>query len=108
MIKVQKKSGETEDFDRNKIAGGLVKAGATPEQAESVTSQIEAWIQGAAVNGVIHTGQIRAKVIELLQSVNPVAAQSFSSYQKPVQPSGGPAEPAAGPSQPVPPVQPGI
>ena len=36
LIKVRKKDGRLEDFDRNKVTGGLVKSGATPEQVENI------------------------------------------------------------------------
>lgn len=81
-IKVQKKDGQLEDFDRNKIIQGIIKSGATPEQAETVTSQIEVWVQSAAVEGVIVSGELRNKVFEFLRAVNPEAAASFEAYRK--------------------------
>lgn len=84
-VKVQKKSGELEDFDRAKVLNGVMKSGATPEEAENVTAQTEAWVQTAAVNGVVQTTEVRAKVLEILRSVNPTAAASFEAYQKPTE-----------------------
>jgi len=82
-LKVQKKDGSLEDFDRNKIINGIVKSGGTPEQAENIAGQIEAWAAGAAVNGVIKTLDIRSKLLELLGEVNPAAKANFESYRKP-------------------------
>ncbi|MGB9706873.1 MAG: ATP cone domain-containing protein [Microgenomates group bacterium] len=93
-VKVQKKDGRLEDFDRNKVVAGVIKSGATPEQAEEVARQVEVWVPTAAVNGVIHSGAIREKVLEVLRAVNPTAAASFESYQKPA--SGGWTPPAGG------------
>jgi len=76
-----------EDFDRTKIVNGLVKSGASSEQAESVASQIEAWAQSAAVNGLIRSSEIKTKLLELLQPINPAAAAKFQAYQKPVNPT---------------------
>jgi transcriptional regulator NrdR family protein len=45
MYKVQKKDGVLEDFDRTKIVNGLIKAGATEEEAEKVASEIDAWLR---------------------------------------------------------------
>jgi len=84
MIKVKKKEGQIEDFDRSKISNGITKAGATPDQAEKITGQVEGWAQKTAVDEVIDASQIKTKVLQLLQSVNPEAAKSFSSYQKSV------------------------
>ena len=82
-MKVQKKDGSLEDFDKNKIVNGIVKSGGTSEQAANIASQIETWAAGAAVNGVIKALDIRSKLLELLGQVNPVAKASFESYQKP-------------------------
>lgn len=83
MFKVQKKDGTVQDFDRNKILGGLTKSGASLEEAEKVTAQIEGMLAGIAVDGVIQTVQLREKVLEGLRAVNPTAAAAFESYQKP-------------------------
>lgn len=83
MFKVQKKDGSLEDFDRNKILNGIVKSGAMPEQAESVTKQVESWVQNVVVDGVVKSSDIRTKVLEVLKTVNPQVATSFETYQKP-------------------------
>jgi transcriptional regulator NrdR family protein len=81
-LQVQKKDGSMQLFDRTKILAGLVKSGATSEQAETVASQVEAWAQTGAPNGVIASLDLRAKVLEFLKVVNPVAGAAFESYQK--------------------------
>lgn len=81
-IKVQKKDGRLEDFDRNKVSGGAVKSGATYDEAENVTKQVEIWVQTAAVNGVVPAVQIRSKVLEFLRPLNTTAADAFESYKK--------------------------
>jgi transcriptional regulator NrdR family protein len=82
-LQVQKKNGTMQPFDRTKVLSGLVKSGATSEQAEIVTSQVEAWAQTGAQNGVIGSLELRTKVLEFLKVVNPVAGAAFESYQKP-------------------------
>ncbi len=81
-IKVQKKDEILQDFDRSKVISGVVKAGVSTDQAGSVASQIEAWVQSAAVDGVVKSNDIRAKVLEILQSTNPAAAAKFGAYKK--------------------------
>ena len=81
-IKVEKKGGMQEDFMQGKITGGLVKSGATQEQADGIATQIEAWAPTAAQNGIIKSSDIRTKVMELLQAVNPEAHNAFMAYQK--------------------------
>ena len=83
MYKVQKKDGAIEDFDRNKIIRGAVNAGATDEQAEKIAYEIEAWLPSAAENNLVKAIDIRNKGLEVLRSLNPDAAVSFESYQKP-------------------------
>ena len=104
-IKVQKKDGQTEDFDRNKILNGVIKSGGTPEEAENVTKQIEAWIVTAAINGVIPSMQIRTKLLEVLRLVNPTAAAAFETYQKPSEPIGSVPPESVPPAPEMPPTE---
>jgi len=96
-VKIQKKDGRLEDFDRNKIINGVVKSGATSEQAEEVARQVETWLPTSAVNGVVRSMAIRNKVLEMLRGLNPQAAATFETYKKPSesqedqQPPGAPA-----------------
>jgi len=101
-VKVQKKDGRLEDFDRKKIINGVVKSGATPQQAEEVVRQVEAWLPTAAVNGVVSSMAIRSKVLEALRMLNPAAAASFEAYRKPsggwMPPQGGQHSPGTPPT----------
>lgn len=81
-LQVRKKDGSTELFMRDKIYNGVVKSGATPEQAEKITSQIEAMASSMSEEGVIPTSSIRDKVLELLRSENPAAAENFETFKK--------------------------
>ncbi len=76
-----KKDGSLEDFDRSKIVAGAVKAGATPEDAEKAAAAVEAGLPADATVPVKYQ-DIRAKVLEVLGTVNPAAA-AFAAYQKP-------------------------
>ena len=82
-IKVEKKDGALEEFDRNKISGGVIKSGATPEEAAKIAGEVETWVQSVAVEGVIKTSQIRDKVLDLLRVANPTAAATFETFKKP-------------------------
>jgi len=82
MFKVQKKDGQLEDFDRNHVFQSVVKAGGTNEEAEKITAEVEAWLPGAVVAGVIPTQAIREKVLELLRPLNPVVAGDFEVFKK--------------------------
>ena len=81
-IKVKKKDGRLENFDRNKLNSGLVKSGASPEEAENIIAQIETWTQSAALDGVVKSSDIKTKILALLRSINPEAATTFEAYKK--------------------------
>lgn len=83
MYKVQKKDGSLEDFDRTKITGSLVKAGATVEEAEKVAVEVDAWLPTVAVNRVVNSLDIRIKGLDVLKMVNPEIAAKFEEFQKP-------------------------
>lgn len=84
MYKVQKKNGTLEEFNKNKILNGLVKAGASMEDAQKILEGIEAWLPKTQVNGIVKSADIRTKGLEILEVVNPDVAKGFRSYQKPL------------------------
>jgi transcriptional regulator NrdR family protein len=84
-LKVRKRDGRLQDFDRTKIATSIAKAGGLPEQAEEIAAQVESWVAGVATGRVVDSSAIRAKIIELLRRTNPEAAETFEQYRKPSQ-----------------------
>ena len=82
-IRVQKRDGRLEEFDANKIRRGLIAAGATDQEAESIVQEVENWAASNADKGFVRTAAIREKVLSSLRLVNPKAAAAFESYQKP-------------------------
>lgn len=101
-LQVEKKNGSLQPFDRSKIAAGLIRSGATVEEAENVASQAETWAQTNNANGIIKSLDLRAKVLEVLKTVNEAVAIAFENYQKPQaevpvveQPQESPEEPQA-------------
>jgi len=81
MFQVQKRDGRLEDFDRNKVVGGVLKAGGSNDDAEKVTAAIETWLPTAAINGVVKAEDLGAKGLEVLRTVNPAAAAAFEAYR---------------------------
>jgi transcriptional regulator NrdR family protein len=97
-LQVQKKDGTLQPFDRSKVSAGAMRSGASIEEAENVTGQVEAWARSVAQNGVVNATELRAKVLEVLKTVNPVAGSAFETYQKPqVEPVASVVEPEAQP-----------
>jgi 2-phosphoglycerate kinase len=81
-LKVRKRNGHLQDFDHQKIANSIAKAGGLPEQAEDIAVQVENWAQGTAVDRMVPSSEIRNKVLELLRISNPEAAKSYEQYRK--------------------------
>jgi transcriptional regulator NrdR family protein len=81
-LKVQKKDGTQDPYDRQKVLTSVMKAGGTPEQAEQVAQAVDAWAT-SSLTDVVTTSDIRAKLLEALKSVNQTAAESFEAYVKP-------------------------
>lgn len=82
MFKVQKKDGQLEDFSRSKLTDGVIKSGASPEEAEMVAAKVEEWLPTIALNQVVKTIDLRNKVLEVLRQLNPAVATSFEIYHK--------------------------
>lgn len=82
MYKVQKKDGSLEDFDRSKIINGLIRAGASAEEAEKVAVKIEEWLPTSAMDNVVNSIEIRVKGLEVLKTINPDIAAEFEGFQK--------------------------
>jgi transcriptional regulator NrdR family protein len=82
MYKVKKKDGTLEDFDRQKIVSGVVKAGASPEDAQKVADAIEVWLSTVAKEDVVDSMEIRTKGLEVLKTVNPDVAAQFETFKK--------------------------
>ena len=83
MLKVQKRDGSLQDFDRRKVIVGALKAGATNGEAEKLADEIESWLASASVYGVIKSQAIRTKGLQLLKTINPTVGASFEFYHKP-------------------------
>lgn len=82
MFKVQKKDGSLQDYDKAKIISGLVRSSTTPEEAEKIVVEVEAWLPTVAVEGIVSSLDIRNKVLEILRTVNPTAVANFENYQR--------------------------
>ena len=80
-IKIKKRDGSLEDFDQTKIARVVIAAGLTHEQGQRLAAEITNWAQTNS-NSSITSLQIRDKVIEELQKLNPNAADLYTWYEK--------------------------
>lgn len=79
-LDVLKTSGDTEQFNREKLLMSVEKAGATPGEAERVAHNVEIRIRNS---GKTPTEQIREWVIIELMSIPAYnAAEEYSSFKR--------------------------
>lgn len=81
MVKVVKRDGSTEEFDKDKLVVSVIKSGLTNEEAEELYVKVENWLGGVEEESIASTA-IRDKVIEIMKEGNPIAAGSYESYLK--------------------------
>lgn len=80
-MQIQKKDGSLQNFDASKVSRGIISAGVNEEEAGTITAQVEAWAQNAAVDDKVSWSTIKDKVLELLRASNPEAATRFEEYK---------------------------
>lgn len=81
LVEIKKRSGDIQEFDRNKLKNSIKKAGANEFDAEEVTSNIE-----KRVTDGTRTSQIRDWVyIELRSIPSRIAAENYNYYKKPTE-----------------------
>lgn len=81
-IKVEKKDGNLEDFNFDKIILSIGKAMMPIKSAEKVADKVRSWAIKEAKKGVITSEQLRDKVTKELKKQDPVAASSYELYKK--------------------------
>ena len=82
VLKVQKRDGNIENWDREKLLTSVANIGLSSEEAQSITCLVEIWCQRSANDFLIDSLKIREKVIELLCAVHPQAAREFGYFRK--------------------------
>ena len=81
VLQIQKKDGSSQDYDRRKLLTSLIRAQATPEQAMRVATDIETWLVSLNVQ-VVKSEEIKARIVEDLNKINPNAAHAYEVYKK--------------------------
>lgn len=80
-MKVSKRDGSLQEFDRNKLKQSIIDAGTEQYLAEDVCKEIEGWIEESTAEQ-ISSEQIRNKAIEVLNDTDPVTAENYRSYRE--------------------------
>lgn len=83
-LKVEKRDGSLESYAHHKVLGSIIIAGATLEQAQNIADSIEVWVKTQSTKKrTVKTTEIREKILDQLEKVNPDAAKTFRTYRKP-------------------------
>jgi transcriptional repressor NrdR len=87
-LRVVKRSGEREPFDRMKVVAGLVKAcknrPVTVEQIDAVTDDIEEALR-ASTGGEVDSSEVGLTILDKLRELDDVAYVRFASVYKDFQ-----------------------
>jgi len=81
-LQVTKREGGTEPWSKEKLINSVAKAGLSVEVTEHLEYLIEVWANRNAKNGQVTSVEIRDKVIELLNAIDPMVSDAYSSYKK--------------------------
>jgi len=82
-LKVKKKNGSVENFNREKLMKSLKKAGMeSKENVEKVAKQVTSFVREKAKQGAVETSRIRGKVLEQMRTLNKGAAEKFEKFTK--------------------------
>lgn len=76
-IRVVKKSGESEPFQKEKIVNACTKTGASPEVAQRIADDV-----AKTVRDQIPTSEIRTAVLERLRAENPALEAAWLEHDK--------------------------
>ena len=82
MFKVIKRDGSIQDFDKSKVMDGILKSGASMEVAEAVALDVEAVFSDKTDEDKVSYLDIKAEVVNSLESKDPDCVQKYASYQK--------------------------
>ena len=81
MVKIQKRDGRTEDYERKKLLLSLIRSDSPPDQAERILSNIESWLT-TQEGEIIKSSEIKTKILDILKRINPQAARVYKTYRK--------------------------
>ncbi len=81
-LKVEKRGGEIENWNYDKILLSIGKAMIPLERAEKIASQVEEWAKSQAKKGVISSEDLKDKIISLLKESDPISAEAYRVYKK--------------------------
>ena len=80
LVKVKKRSGATQDFDKAKLKASVKKAGAKEEHATKVADNLASKVKEGTM-----TVEIRRWCITELRPLDTKAAEAYETFKKPAK-----------------------
>jgi transcriptional regulator NrdR family protein len=80
LVKVKKRSGATQDFDKAKLKASVKKAGAKEEHATKVADNLASKVKEGTM-----TVEIRRWCITELRPLDPKVAKAYETFEKPAK-----------------------
>lgn len=80
LVEVKKNSGDTETFDREKLKQSVKKSGASDEEAEQVTQDVESKVKDGTP-----TSKIKEWTTNSLKRINDEAANAYQWFKKEIK-----------------------
>ncbi len=80
MVRVKKRAGHMQDFDRAKLKASLKKAGAKEEHATKVVGTVSAKVREGTT-----TAEIKRLTATELRRLDTKAAQAYETFKKPTR-----------------------
>jgi len=80
LVKVKKRAGRVQDFDKAKLKASLKKAGAKEEHATKVTETV-----AAKVREGLATSEIKKLAATELRKMDAAAATKYEAFKKPTK-----------------------
>jgi 2-phosphoglycerate kinase len=76
MVKVEKRSGELEEFSASKLEASLTAAGASEQQAEKIAATVASSLKEGT-----ETAQLMMRAASELRRTDPEAAKKYESFK---------------------------
>jgi len=80
-IKVQKRDGEIETYESEKIGRVVIACGLEAKEAQKLVEEIDGWVKQFE-GGTITSRQIRDRILLVLPKYNEYSARQFAWWEK--------------------------
>jgi len=79
MVKVKKRDGRVEEFMKEKIVNGIIKAGANAIEAAKVAEDVAVKVTRFTI---VTTDEVAKFVVDSLEKINKGAAEAYKNFRR--------------------------